>query len=100
MPDSSVGVGIEEDNQVAWYLEHAIKHISQAHNLPWSDDLIECVVRTLTCNSVVLSGNDGGQSAPQEYVETFRRLDIVQRLGVIKPSTTKTPQLGGMKVLC
>ncbi|KAK8137306.1 hypothetical protein PG984_005246 [Apiospora sp. TS-2023a] len=83
---------IEEDHQVAWYLEQSIRHVSQAYPFPWAEDLAECFVRTLTCNSVVLSGVDGGAPSPAGYDRAFAQLGIVRKLGVLGGSLTPRPE--------
>ncbi|KAK7912282.1 hypothetical protein PG985_014763 [Apiospora marii] len=95
---SSEYTNIEEDDQVAWYLEQAILHVSQVYPVPWPENLAARFVRTLTCNSVVLSGVDGGAPSPAGYDRAFAQLAIVRKLGVfdhpppVRPGQTPTAQ--------
>lgn len=83
---------INEDSQVAWYLEQAIRHVSQAYPVPWSEDLAVSFVRALTCNSVVLSGVDGGAPSPAGYDRAFAQLGIVRKLGIFGSAAPPRPE--------
>ncbi|KAK8078984.1 hypothetical protein PG994_002791 [Apiospora phragmitis] len=88
---------MEDDSQVAWYLEHAIRHVSQAYPVPWSEDLPACFVRTLTSNSVVLSGVDGGTPSPPAFDRAFAQLGIARKLGILGSATPRPNQVATAK---
>lgn len=70
--------GVHNDPVVSAYLKQLIRFVERFEAPPWTPDVLDHFVRTVTHNSMTNSPVDGGRAAPAEFITAFVALGLQQ----------------------
>lgn len=68
--------GIDNDPKVLAYLKQLVRFVERFEATPWTPDVLDHFVRTVTHNSMVNSAVDGGHAVPADFITEFAALDL------------------------